>query len=601
VVEVSGHPMGIRNRFSKADQDQLGLFLATHPGDRSGNAIYQEFAQTHTHHPWQAWRHHYIHNSLLMEAVIRRMKREMLAKKNQASANENDKERSESPTEEIEVIDQQGPGTRKGKEKAPCRLEIDSDSDSAESDACNKRSTGVLQDFALHRIPNECRDRSRTCDSITDQAFPNQLGKTHSNPSVQVITLSRDEEQKLFDFISAYPQGDFRLSSILYEKYHSQVPKYSADEYRTYYLANQDRLIRKRSASREPEENGRVKSKKHTSLLVDETPAAVSRVNSSTGSDDRRTLVLDDGGNEVTTRSSEDTVSEFDYLSVSTGSSDDLELEYILACPDHAEVAHNLDMSDELFHSLLELQGDVFQPLDLDASAPSQDPHPAPTNQAHPSRPALQDGDASPSIIPEKELELRPLVHSPESRADVEEESQGAPAVAREPVPGESLQVPTEPNGSATLKRGESSVPASGMTSRRSSFKPAQPPTSVQEALELLSIFLDDFGEFYSPTEAAELFHQCGDWSLMFEVATLKRLDHERQNASNNGHDDDDDAGDMHVGQEYKIRILNLIWTPAEDHLILHPHSSPEQLKRLMEKRGAQAVENRRAFLLSSD
>jgi len=38
--------MGIRNRFSKADQDQLGLFLATHPGDRSGNAIYQEFAQT---------------------------------------------------------------------------------------------------------------------------------------------------------------------------------------------------------------------------------------------------------------------------------------------------------------------------------------------------------------------------------------------------------------------------------------------------------------------------------------------------------------------------------------------------------------------------
>ncbi|KNZ61073.1 hypothetical protein VP01_1456g2, partial [Puccinia sorghi] len=37
---------GIRNRFSKADQDQLGLFLATHPGDRSGNAIYQEFAQT---------------------------------------------------------------------------------------------------------------------------------------------------------------------------------------------------------------------------------------------------------------------------------------------------------------------------------------------------------------------------------------------------------------------------------------------------------------------------------------------------------------------------------------------------------------------------
>lgn len=344
-----------------------------------------------------------------------------------------------------------------------------------------------------------------------------------------------------------------------------------------------------------------MKSRKHTSLLVDGTPAAVSRVNSSTGSGDRRTLILDDGGNEVTTPS-EDTASEFDYLSVSTGSSDDLELEYILACPDHAQVAHNLDMSDELFHSLLELQEDVFHPLDSDTSAPSQDPHPISIDQAHQSHPAMQDGEESPSIIPEKEPEMRPLVRGPEFRSDDEDNSQGADSVAREPVPRGSLQVPTEPNGSAILKRGEISVPASGMTSRRSSFKPAQPPSSVQEALELLSIFLDDFGEFYSPTEAAQLFHQCGDWSLMFEVATLKRLDHEPQEASNNGHvDDDDDASDMHVDQEYKIRILNLIWTPAEDNLILHPHSSPEQLKRLVEKRGTQAIENRRAFLLSSD
>lgn len=119
------------------------------------------------------------------------MKREMLAKKNQPSPNENDKERSESPTEEIIVIGQQGPDTRKGKAKAPCRPEIDSDSDSAGFDACNKPSTGVLQDFVLHRIPNEYRDRSRTCDSITDQVFANQLGKTHSNPSVQVITVNR--------------------------------------------------------------------------------------------------------------------------------------------------------------------------------------------------------------------------------------------------------------------------------------------------------------------------------------------------------------------------------------------------------------------------
>ncbi|PLW14098.1 hypothetical protein PCANC_18234 [Puccinia coronata f. sp. avenae] len=68
----------LRTLFSKADQDQLAAFLATHSGKRSGNAVYQKLAQTHPKHTWKSWRDHYLSNSLLIYGLIRRKKRECL-------------------------------------------------------------------------------------------------------------------------------------------------------------------------------------------------------------------------------------------------------------------------------------------------------------------------------------------------------------------------------------------------------------------------------------------------------------------------------------------------------------------------------------------
>ena len=55
-----------------------------------------------------------------MNAVIQRKRRELLAQNDQQPGvnNQNNKDGSESPNEEIRVISQQTPKTQKGKEKA---------------------------------------------------------------------------------------------------------------------------------------------------------------------------------------------------------------------------------------------------------------------------------------------------------------------------------------------------------------------------------------------------------------------------------------------------------------------------------------------------
>ncbi|KAA1112883.1 hypothetical protein PGT21_014145 [Puccinia graminis f. sp. tritici] len=845
--------MGIRTAFCKADQDQLASFLAANPGDLNGNAIYKEFAQTHTNHTWQSWRHHYISNSMLINAIIRRIRRlekeaaskknqppsdghtlpndnhrepneihklqqESAAKKNQPPTDgrtppdDSDKESRESSTE---IVIQRSPMTRKGKEKAAHYL-LDTDSDS-DCPGTESNPADTPQDFVVHRIPTDHHNHSKNYDHVTDLVSSRQLGKIHSNPSVQLITMSPDEEKKLWQFVSTYPEGDIRLSLTLYENYHLQAPKFSAEQYRTYYLARQNRICRKRPASREPEGMTRPKVNRLNPLPADEARQGLHRTDSLDRSEGRRTLVLNGREDEVPKQSADDVTLDLDTLSVSTGSSDDLELEYILTCPDYHKVARNMNTSEEFLRPLLKLQEDVFRPLDFEIldpvvhqsrpvnqqstresllagqetqkslpvlEDPGKQPHSAakepaqqascpapkepasrPVVQQKASRPVVQEKESRPAakepasrpapkepasrpvvqqkasrpVVQEKESrtvaqapesrpavqqkasrsvvqekQSRPVAQAPESRP-VEQQRESRPVkqagasrpvakertslpvtqapesrpvdqvrksrptvqggasrpaeqkrasrpavqegasrlavqegasrpvvqepkqqkpqpVTQEPKdrPGEQKrgsrqqvvqrrtsravnqeprqQIPKrviqEPEGSAVSTPAESSTLTSGKTSRRSSFNPPQPPKSVQEAVDLLCVFLEDFGELYTPPEAAQLLHQCGDWAVMFEVATLKKLEQELKEASKgpNGQDENEENA---VDQEYLLRIQKLVWTPEEDDLVLltPPPTDPEsqvKLKQLLEKKGPQAIENRKAFLRST-
>ncbi|KAI8449488.1 hypothetical protein BY996DRAFT_53513 [Phakopsora pachyrhizi] len=94
----------------------------------------------------------------------------------------------------------------------------------------------------------------------------------------------------------------------------------------------------------------------------------------------------------------------------------------------------------------------------------------------------------------------------------------------------------------------------SNLTSRTSSsFKPAKDPTNAKEAIELVKIFLKEFPNQYSDQEALKLFKQCGGWSLMFEVASLRVLNNES------------DEGD----RRYSEKVRSMIWTEEEDRLVL--------------------------------
>ncbi|KAH9447564.1 hypothetical protein Pst134EB_021580 [Puccinia striiformis f. sp. tritici] len=158
----------------------------------------------------------------------------------------------------------------------------------------------------------------------------------------------------------------------------------------------------------------------------------------------------------------------------------------------------------------------------------------------------------------------------------------------------------------------------SGQISRRSSFKPARPPDSVDEALKLLEVFLEDFGDLYSGLEAAKLLHQCGDWSILFELATLKRIDQQLKQASSTTTTDVpgeagttvnlDEHEDEELDPDYFARIQKMVWSIEEDQLLLSNmnhsldddnHSSMQsKIQKLIDQRGLQAVENRQVFLV---
>lgn len=195
----------------------------------------------------------------------------------------------------------------KGKEKAPPIdvIQIDSDSESSTPGSKNPlvgSSTSQPVEFILHRLPSNTRNELNNYRSKVDHSFLCFPGKSHWDPSVRVVPLSREEESKLFNFISSYPKGDLRLSTVLYEKYHLQAPEFSADEYRTYYLAHQWKLH-----------------------ALEVTPDLVA-----------------------------------------TSSSDELKLEDILTCPNRSKVAASLGISPDLLDRFVKLQDDVFPSMSFD-------------------------------------------------------------------------------------------------------------------------------------------------------------------------------------------------------------------------------------------
>ncbi|POV94844.1 hypothetical protein PSTT_16620 [Puccinia striiformis] len=627
-------------------------------GARNGNLIYKEFALTHTNHTWQSWRYHYLKNDLLINARIRSIPRGLRqSNQNQTPSARKQKENStkkkndiddhsssSDSSEEIILISRRSPQSRKGKEKPIDYLSVEiddydddhrSDLTESETDTHHHQSTtddNNLHRFSVHRILSEDRHRTPTNSHhgyVTDQLSSNQLGKIQLLPTVKVITMSPEDEKNFIQFMDKYPQGDLRLSTKLYEIYHSKAPQYTADEYRAYYLEYQNKH-RKRPAPWCPEQIVRKKTNK-------EVQDQVSFGSESASS--RHTTVLENQDEQMNSKRNE-IDSQLDALSVSDGSTDELDLDYILdtSNPDHIKTTHFFN--DTSFRSLLNLQNNqdlllfpdlVITPTSLKDSEDQVDKDHSPSTTIsgqekvkehprsegrHQSSPGLEE-----RTVPGQQ-ELNPV--------DQESVQLDSSPALREPTPQETRSSKSRSerrvrSETKTMTPTDSTGLTSGQISRRSSFKPARPPDSVDEAHQLLEVFLEDFGDLYSGLEAAKLLHQCGDWSIMFELATLKRIDQQLKQAScttTNNNDLGDggttvDVVDHEVEEldpDYFARIQKMVWSIEEDQLLLSninqslddnddddDHSSIQsKIQKLIDQRGLQAVKNRQVFLVSN-
>ncbi|KAH9458891.1 hypothetical protein Pst134EA_019045 [Puccinia striiformis f. sp. tritici] len=221
--------VSLRTAFSKRDQEQLAWFLAKSPGDRFGNAIYREFARTHTNHTWQAWQDHYQSNSLVMNAVIKRKKNQQQAIKLPRKQNCHRNTGSITINDEIELTGWRDPSFKKykGKEKAEIEvIEIEDleEPDVSEQTCSSKKHSIAPRDFILHRI------YTKNSSNENHLSFSHHSDKPYWNPRVRLAP------------------GDIRFSSIPYEKYHLTAPEFSPDEYRQHYLAKQSKQNTERGA-----------------------------------------------------------------------------------------------------------------------------------------------------------------------------------------------------------------------------------------------------------------------------------------------------------------------------------------------------------------
>lgn len=593
--------MSVRSSFCKKDQDELALFLAAHPHSaRDGKSLYQEFAKTHKTHSWQSWRAHYLSNRLTMEAVIRRKLRKSNQQQTEPMQNGNTDHRSRSPAQEVERVGRQpGRGSKgKGKAQPVDVIETYCDSDTPRGSRIS-RTGHQPQQFVLRRISSSRLSESRRSSDSINWSSSNQERPIYSDPSAPVITLSPEEEQAFFRFISRHPEGDLRLSLKLYETYHLQAPKFSPREYRAYYLSQGHKLQSApplRSITRE--HTRPCDSSINPSSIIHNSEAS-SGIPEVAG----HLPVSKNPQAQTQTESSKLPLLEIDTLSVSTGSEDEPGLDFILSSSDHSDLISTLKTSRELLQSFLELQGDVFGPSDRRTGALAL---------------------ASPRV-PEPQTSDR-ISHDRTPPVDAHSKLDNAPApviLARELANGDG---PSSESSSHTDARNLATAEnlCSAKTSRTtSSFKPAQPPSTTQEAVALMGVFLTDFGDLYTPSEAVNLFHQCGDWTLMFEVATLKKLEKLKKKTQDgqivnamSGQDDEEE-----VDQGYVLEVQSRMWTHEEDAIILDIVSidtsnlsdrkatlaqllrdkssdRASKLGKLIAKRGIQAIKNRMAFLL---
>ncbi|KAI9629575.1 hypothetical protein KEM48_012793 [Puccinia striiformis f. sp. tritici PST-130] len=493
-------------------------------GARNGNLIYKEFALTvyipitHGNHGditisktiylltrgFEAYR-----EDSDRATKIRLPQPETKGKFTKKKNDIDDHSSSSDSSEEIILISRRSPQSRKGKEKPIDYLSVEIDdydddhrSDLTESETDTHHHQSTTDDnnlppfFDRHRTPTNSHH-----GYVTDQLSSNQLGKIQLLPTVKVITMSPEDEKNFIQFMDKYPQGDLRLSTKLYEIYHSKAPQYTADEYRAYYLEYQNKH-RKRPAPWCPEQIVRKKTNK-------EVQDQVSFGSESASS--RHTTVLENQDEQMNSKRNE-IDSQLDALSVSDGSTDELDLDYILdtSNPDHIKTTHFFN--DTSFRSLKDSEDQV-----------DKDHSPSTT---------ISGQEKSKSTLVLKGVINRAPVWRTNCPRAARLEPSSARTNPQETRSSKSRSERRVRSETKTMTPTDSTGLTSGQISRRSSFKPARPPDSVDEALKLLEVFLEDFGDLYSGLEAAKLLHQCGDWSIMFELATLKRIDQQLKQAS---------------------------------------------------------------------
>ncbi|MBW0549769.1 hypothetical protein O181_089484 [Austropuccinia psidii MF-1] len=453
-----------RNPFTLVEQEELAAFLATYAGSRHGNSAYKAFSVKHPSHSWQSWRSHYLTHKEAFDIAIRRKIKDRRRLETSPSAMAAVAAEAATSAELQARDSNQEPFSDNQSSKASETQKPPRSKETSNRRSARKRS------YSLTNSTNECLGNS-------------DGGAQHS--STTVLTMTSAEEEDFLDFLHGFSKEDLRSSLSPYLAYHQKMPTFSSTQYQSYYLENyhrfKDLLALEKSAFELCDPQAGQSTAALNGLL--QTSLCEKRRQSSS-------VALSSLEPHLAAQNSpmsiNDTLLDVDALSVSTGSSDDLDLESMLT----DQVPRHSSISKELLISLQKLRHNFF--YDLKDKA------------LHEAGRDLASFEDSPSDLPDVEN------HAEEAQLDYSETNEIQPIV---PTP-----------------EAEQQLTISGQTSRTNSFKPAKEPVTLEEAIELVSEFLKDFGDLYSGREALELFRQCGNWTLMFEIATLEKMEKEAKN-----------------------------------------------------------------------
>ncbi|KAH9812762.1 hypothetical protein DFH28DRAFT_392837 [Melampsora americana] len=113
-------------------------------------------------------------------------------------------------------------------------------------------------------------------------------------------------------------------------------------------------------------------------------------------------------------------------------------------------------------------------------------------------------------------------------------------------------------------------------------------------AIELMSQFLDEFSHLYTDSEACALLKKCGDWTLLFEVSTLKSQEFFALECF--------EGEDLEDQKRHSEQVMAMVWDEEEDDVLLIPErkiTSQDRIRLqvIKKRKGLQAIANRRVFL----